>query len=337
MLQASLINSFCVTDIRGAAKRYWPENIKYVEVYAFMQSDLMHFLGHFPGIVAKCLQRNAVNTMARCCGDTDVVLRAAEKMHATFSGKQIVAFATFFPEIMAHRNNEKAALDACKSLEFLMAVARQLQAMGHPIKTIEIVGGSRVDGVWRGRRRDNHKSEIYMVNQLSLKEAIVRLLSRLTKLAIVAAKEPKIDLALELEPGPLFVINSKTSLEILIEHLAMRKNAAIAEVLGLNLDIPHWAFLSDVSLDWVENPANGIRNRIIHAHISDHAKGHFSDNAIFSHNKADKFLPWIRLLRNVQAENPRFSGFVSCELEACRQEAVLNDSVKNLIELLKTP
>src|SRR6185295_6151563 len=114
---------------------------------------------------------------------------------------------------------------------------------------------------------------------------------------------------------------------------------ATRRTVGLNLDIPHWGFLSGISPKWLLQSDNAlIRRRVVHAHVSDHNTGHFSDNPIGSFHDLKIFKDWFETLRIIQGENrssgmPRFSGFVSCEMEACKCSGFLHASCDTLVKL----
>lgn len=90
------------------------------------------------------------------------------------------------------------------ALRFLIDVARELRAKGHPCKFIELVAGTRVAGVWQGIRREEADPEKKVANIISIRGnrgAIQNLLTALLRVE-PDARAADIKLALELEPGP---------------------------------------------------------------------------------------------------------------------------------------
>ena len=130
---------------------------------------------------------------------------------------------------------------------------------------------------------------------------------------------------------------------------SLEVTSSVPGVIGINLDIPHWAFLGQRDSESpqrekikVEDIDNNVLRRIVHAHISDHGRGHFCDDVIFSINQREAFTPWIRLLTkrkvldsaaDLPQDFPRYSGYVSNELEACKSREMIKESVLNSFTL----
>ena len=115
-------------------------------------------------------------------------------------------------------------------------------------------------------------------------------------------------------------------------------NQSLEELLGLNLDIPHWAFLAGISVDWItKEEQQPIFDRIVHAHISDHEKGHFSDDVIGVIHKEHHFLRWMTDViskRSRSKSGLNYSGYVSCELEAAKNGDMIRLTVDRCNDLL---
>ena len=335
-LRPSLISSFSVNGIKEAAA-HWPSAISNVELYAFMQADA----DILPDILAPSRDRikrhTAAEKMAALLGNDGLVSLVADRINNAFNGKQIVAIATFLPELMAMEKNTDAWKTAQEALKFLIQLSRDLNSrFSHKIETIELVAGSRIDGIWRGIRQSDF---VYVANKLQQEKVFDRFFERIESVAEFAAKDQKIQLAVELEPGPLFCLDNRDNLELFCSRLASHKTPmAIRQTVGLNLDIPHWALLSGIDVDWV-TAHDHVRSSIIHAHISDHSSGHFGDNVLTSINPVTRFKPWLNLLSDLQKERGRrsltYSGFVSCELEACKNAAMVAECSAKLVDLLR--
>jgi sugar phosphate isomerase/epimerase len=309
----SVLASFDVEHF-GSSHSPWPEKLfPNVEIYAFMHNCLLKLFG----VPASGREYSTLRVLAEASKDLEAPSRIADAIHQHFHNARIPAISTYLPEITAPEDSEnwKAAQSA---LGFLVITAAELRKRGHPCTVLEMVGGSSVDGLWLGEDVDRDK--VYVVNRVGMELAIARLMTRLTPVAELAL-EHGVRLALEMEPGPLFSIGDWRSLLMFCSALEADKGS-LNSVVGLNLDIAHWALLSGISTDAVrQNPC--VLNRIIHAHISDHSRGHCSDAIPSMFHSAEEFLPWCRLLVDIMNSRPPngpnglpYSGYISCELES---------------------
>ena len=327
LLQSSLISSFSLNGNTEVSEA-WPSSIRFVEIYAFMQSDALTLFG-------PASEGTALSVMSSAFDNSAEIDRVSQKVTSMYAGKQIVAFATYLPEILSHRWNPIGYMAAQRALEFVIRVAQRLHKYGHPVKVVELVGGSKIDGVWAGQEVGR---KVYIANRITDVEAITRLLERLEGIAAIACQEPRISLGLELEPGPLFTVNAG-NIKLLCD-LIDQGSAAIRGSLGLNLDIPHWDFLGNLGVEWLRAPANAnVLQRIVHAHICDHTVGHFGDSALYTFHHVDRFQEWVNLLVSIADVDrdttvPAFSGFISLELECCKFCESLEVAAKHLINLV---
>ena len=256
-----------------------------------------------------------------------------------------MAFATFMPEISAL--NKETYEEAQSALRFLVKTARHVKDPKDSQRpfTIELVGGSRLQGIWNALTDEDVST--LAVNRLDTATALSELLEKLRPVAACANETEGIQLALEMEPGPLFTLDpfggvaasTPSLLFDLCNLIDTSKDANLKQVLGVNLDIAHWAFLSGIKLEWLNLPENRVvSERIVHAHISDHSKGHFCDNAVGVCHPSKEFRPWLEFLSKLSKESrdgrPRYSGFVSCEMEACKCAGFVKQSEKNVRDLL---
>lgn len=310
--KVSILTSFDV-DHFGDLKNTWPHSLfPYVEVYAFMHNCLDPLFGPASS------QESALRILAKARKDPNEPSRVAEKIHQHFDKMQVAAITTFLPEISAPKNFD-AWRAARQALEFLVLTLFELQrTYKHPCRTLVLVGGSRFDGMWLGE--DLVGDKVYVVNRLKMDEAIRRLLERLEPVANLAA-DKGVSLALSMEPGPLFTVDDWDSLVSFCDMLEA-KGGALSRNVGLNLDLAHWAFLSNITTKMVRGQPNVLK-RILHAHVADHDRGHCSDAVPTTFHSAAEFLPWFKLLADLSARPPdpnaaglRYSGFVSCELES---------------------
>lgn len=329
------------------------------DIYCFMHED-PHLQGlegignddSVPAKLANLLDHNGSPRVER-------IKQLAEAIHRDVDEAKfrISAFATFSPEITSPDPTRVAV--AQNALKGLVYLARELNGMGHPITVIELVAGSRMAGVWpfqkEGRRphpgEDPAKQnpvDGYAANRLGTKEAIHALCDRLETVAELAVGRPadgnepgreQINLALELEPGPIYILHSVEDLQYVarvVDEKALNGKRDLSSVLGFNVDVGHW-ILAGISPKWLESEAaEPIRRRVIHAHLSAHGRGHLADGTSFG----DSCSEWIRVLRRIASLNqrrtqlPNFSNFIALELEACRDSRTLGDALRELDRLL---
>lgn len=252
-------------------------------------------------------------------------------------GHSVAAIATFIPDISS--SNECKREDAVKAL---LGVIRLVDRMPTELKlndrtVIEIVGGSLLNGIWPGTFTDTdskiYDSRVYIAKVRRFPEALSSLMKSLEEIA-EEARKAKVILALELEPGPLYVLGNMADLETTCQYISM--NDRLKDVVGVNLDIAHWAFLENVAPEKVPEL---VRDRIVHAHISDHAPGgHFGDSELFTFHEVAIFEKWICFLENIFLRNDRnalpYSGFVSTEMEVAANTSMVASAVAKLNSII---
>jgi sugar phosphate isomerase/epimerase len=269
----------------------------------------------------------------------------AKRVAAPFTtrGVRVVALATFLPEIVS--SSVPVAANAQRALMFSVEIGYALRRLGHPVKVIEMVSGSVIDGVWRSQGRHS----AYIANRMGFYEAARRLRDNLcpvAQLSISLARansdgttagtsEPPISLAIELEPGPLNVANSLRRLTRLSRLIEEREE--LAATTGFNLDVAHFA-LANISPDEVWYRAE-IRSRIVHAHLSDSSNGHYGDIVPLQIRNREFFVNWLELIQAISGEQrrndrPAFSRYVSLELESCKSSEHVRIGADELVALL---
>ena len=302
-----------------------------------MQADLKNF---FPLVkdISEDECPNALSVMASMWKNPSDLNAVAAAINEKYAGKKIIALATFLPELTSFETNQEAWEATQQALCFLISLCRKMQLLGHPVSTIQIVAGSRADGV---ELADEHgQTKAYTVNRLCIEKAVDRLIRRLTPVAEFAAQSPPIQIALELEPGPWFTIGGAASLKLFCERIDANPNNALYQVVGVNLDIPHWDFLSGISVEWLRKPENEvIRKRIIHCHISDHSNGHFGCHIMGMFHGENQFKEWIALIAEINLlpkdqTRPNYSGYVSCEMEGCKHSRFVQIGADELARLV---
>ena len=244
---------------------------------------------------------------------------------------EICAITTFLPGLASQTGLKSVSQNA---LDYVIRLAKKLkQDYKHPIKTIELVAGSLVDGIWPGIHED--EGEVYVANILKKETAIKNFAINLRPIAEIAAKAG-IALAVELEPGPNYIINDINALELLSETI--KGDAILDKIVGFNLDIAHWSMagiegISKKTSSIISKTSHeNIVDRIIHAHVSDHGAGHLADLAIESIHDSNYFDRWRDFINTIYAKSyqrtnePKYSGYVSLEIEATHSYDAITNS-----------
>jgi sugar phosphate isomerase/epimerase len=281
---------------------------------------------------------SAVEQLADIASRKRSLNQIAKELQYAFALKNIkcVGFATFIPELVATESSRKIGVNALRSAIHIAAILNETVGQ---VKIVEVVGGSLAEGIWPAI--DSEQKTLYVANLMSRSEAISRLLTSLREVR-TEAQRADITLAIELEPGPLFVMHDWDALKSLCDALDARENMDLSPTVGLNLDIAHWS-LAGITPKMIES-APSVLNRIVHCHISDHGRGHFGDVAIARINDNLWFEEWLRLVKRVALNGqkrrqnrllPYFCGSISIELEACNSSEDVRFSVAKLTEIWK--
>ncbi|MCG8652365.1 MAG: sugar phosphate isomerase/epimerase [Pirellulales bacterium] len=250
----------------------------------------------------------------------------------------IVALASFVPEITRPRSSVQGE-QAVRAISCLIRFAQELQNLDHPTRIVEVVAGSRVDGVRiDSQMKGDQKKTKYFVELLAEEEARNRLVGALRS-AVDATPgltgNPSVCLALELEPGPYFVLRNWDTVCALADRL--NGDEALRNIVGFNLDIAHWR-LANIH-HYQINRNDLVKNRIVHSHIAGHHRcAHFGDIPPLDIQSCKEFRPWINLLREISKDSgnrvPGFSSFVSLELEAGKNSQIVKKAIVDLEKLL---
>jgi hypothetical protein len=188
------------------------------------------------------------------------------------------------------------------------------------------VANRAMDEVARGRLLGNLEEALARLNRVEERSGTVRW-------------------AVELEPGPLFIVRDWRTLRGLCIDLDRR--AALGCV-GVNLDIAHWRLASrqsgetanEITVEKVREEGCVLR-RVLHGHIAGHhPAGHFGDVPLDSLNEPNEdFTPWIGILNERSRASgggghPPYSGYLSVEIEATKRFDYAARSVRSLVALL---
>lgn len=288
----------------------------------------------------------AVNSCAKW------ILKRITKSHCPLT--QITSFSTYLPGLAlpGRRNPDEPSNDPVSSAEFAVKFALNVASAlkthhKQPISTVEIVAGSRIAGTWPGLYEfPKEIVPMYVANVLDRSEAIKNLVSRLNNLADYA-EDRDLSLAVELEPGPLFVVNDPSSLDELCANLE-NIEPSLSQIVGLNCDIAHWSLggfePDNLKIDKFEFNGNTINmlnivKRICNIHISDFGPGHFADIPVrqCGIHKIQFFKKWLTEIAQItdiqkKEKKSEHKFNVSIELEAISGMDQVFESINSLMD-----
>jgi len=335
-IKPALITSFhtgAMPDVRIA----WPADpIPATDLYVFMKLEVDQWLKNNPRFSGPPDgPKHPVAVMERLADNREAIDKWTADAYTSFPpGKpeEIVALSSFVPEVTSPQPDtyEKA----CRAVRFLVEFAYALKRLGHKrLRTIELVMGSRIGGIWP------LPGDSYAATKMNAAEARHRMLSALARAVAPyanLASDDRVALGIELEPGPLYLLHNWQSLVETCRHID--KDPLLSRFVGVNLDIAHWRLARDIAPAQVWDTPE-VRNRIVHAHISDHHRCMHGDLPLYDANAAEDFRPWIELLHRIASDwrtpdLPQFSGYVSVELEAAKDKQVVVQSIQQLERLL---
>lgn len=337
-LRGSILTS-CSPYGLHASLQMIPKDCDRIDLYAFMQRDISVLLGDEQ-------ESSAVSAMAKLdrLGRPSVIAEVAQRIDRAIQDVRgdikITGIASFVPEISSH--DEFRRKEAVAALRFLSKLVRVLNEpnrernglISHEIRAIEVVGGNLIDGLWLGELDEDQAGGAFppgaspVANWVTGDENWDRI-GRCLERVIAGTPECDTPFAFELEPGPLCAIRGLDDLARIVRLASV--SASPARV-GLNLDIAHLAFLSDIEPQDLRD--RGLVGQIVHAHVSDHTCGHLSDMVIGTRHGQEEYEPWFELLREAKRSGARFSGVVGLELEAAVSDEALATSWDRLKSLL---
>ncbi len=264
--------------------------------------------------------------------------------------RRIVAAATFLPEISRSDNARLPSREmATRALANVMRICRLLRSSKnrHPVKSLEIVAGSRFAGLAESERiagmdtEDPDIKHCYIVNMMSREDGVRQVIRSLVDALNSLGGDKELSdypvLALELEPGACFILNDLAALKIFAATIS--DHPLLSTRVGFNLDIAHFRIAGITPEQLSECPQ--ILERICHSHISGHhPAGHFGD-VLPSRTQLKEVLPWLKLLRgawqNSAGEKGKSLGghatnCVSVELEAVAEAGIIKEFFKRMME-----
>lgn len=347
-LKVALISSF-LPRRACKVKPFWPKladgSPVACEFYGFMLPDQKPIVSRLRAKLHAdaSLEPMSLHELLDWIGQAaDRVREVADYVHESYSleSAPIIGIASYIPELSQPPGSHASKM-AIASLRCLCQLAIELRTRHqHPVSTIELVGGSRVVGVdWKRLLNDmrQHPSpDLSIITESpettrswladAIRASVENLEDRLEKEGI--------SLALELEPGELYVLNDLVSVRQLIESMDL-------PILGLNMDIGHFLMSRHLHPDLDEWNAQleHMKPWLCHCHVSRHSlAGHFGDNPL----PDPQAITWeMRELLHVYADalrtrSPPREPYVSVELEAAADIPSVCASVQSLAQVIKS-
>ncbi len=284
---------------------------------------------------------------------------------------RITALATYFPDITS-RSQKLTEIGgsrltsqelAVKALANTVKLAIELKNLGYvvappgaeePAAVVEMVCGTILDQCYcprceELRRRPRPGRVEYAM--LAAPDCKIRLLCDSLEAVHNEVRneypqEGHWALAMELEPGPTYVLRDVNRIRDVFAELDERDAAKppeerLAPHVGLNLDIAHMKIAEVPVTRTPQTPAetpvlDEFANRIVHAHVCDHPGMHTRDQVVGNWHPIDRgqgdASSYVNLLRRVPHAPGRppglpFSHAVALELEGCNRIAWIHQSL----------
>lgn len=344
-LQPALISSFDPRGFLAATNTDTSSSVKLfrqiiehtgvpiaAEIYVLMESDVR-------ASGATVNERDACGYLASL--SRDEVATLADRVFACFERHaiKIVSCATFLPEI-SHGDTRRRARSLA-AVTNTLRFADRLSALQDSPKAVvvELVCGSITEPVVYAENLPGKEGSLEV--PILHENTVPILLDGLAEAIHCQDLKREPQIALELEPGPLFVLRNDTTLRGLSDAIKKHQDPMVKQCVGLNADLAHWWIAGDIDFESESiKDANGrdyFFDLIKHAHISGHHRsGHFGDFGLqhLDSTAADKMKLWLRCLAASLDKAPGYSGYVSVELEAAFSEEEVINSVKTLISWL---
>lgn len=284
---------------------------------------------------------------------TDQVLEPCqdELEKASVSKPKIAALATFFPGITDREqeirdtlqcdsdphSHAQRAVDSVANTVRLAVDLTQAGWMDHAI--VEIVCGTLLDyidasAIAKKQALPSHyaNDEIF-VFESRLPAKTKCLLDRLLQIS-----EQLSDItnewivALELEPGPTYVVNTADAIDAVITELDSPEYKDLRGHVGINVDVAHMK-IARVPPAYLKERANWL----VHAHICDHPDMHTRDQIVGIWDPVERFesqfYPYLKVLDEIRSsksderEGRPFSNAVALELEGCNRIGWIHNSL----------
>jgi sugar phosphate isomerase/epimerase len=306
------------------------------DIYLMMESDVRKWCEHW-GIE----QLAAVDFLAQIESRiNDFSAQLKTKLDEV--GITVVSATSFVPEISninGRGDEDYTRTNWGKALIAIFQIAHSLQS--HRNQTVvQMVAGSVLDQ-FRVAKRDG--ASRFSVRTRERTSLITLVLDRLSQ-CLEASHEKGVNtdrlrIALELEPGPLYLLQNRKSLEEFSRAIDGHRCGLVRKCVGFNLDIAHWWLCRDLITQ--DDVAVDVRQKIFGAHIAGHsARGHFGDLSLtklvaraqldrFAQEQLDAYQMWLRFLAD-DSSTPNAAGHISLEFEAAKPSEDVSPSLQLL-------
>jgi len=330
-----------ITSARGggllAALDWIPESCRFIDFYAFMQADIEGEL--FEDIISSQDSDEKIHSLrasAAISDDGNAIDELSSRINRSISqsGKdlQIRAVSTFLPEVLSFSEEEFHL--AKKALIGIYKLALKLNDVGHNIETIELVSGSKNNGIWQGKRRVFPYDYATLTNGgilVDQREQFRQILSDVIEK--VGGGVSPIPFSVELEPGPLSLISDLASMNSFISSI--EGDQKLSSSAGVNFDLSHWILARITPQDIDQR----LLSRIAGIHINDHSKGHFGDVCFGTFGGGAGWEGVFRTLFNNRQDSGfsefQCSPYVSAEIEAAKSKREVEETYNNIVEYFR--
>lgn len=271
---------------------WWPSEELHCEFYCFMQSLISRWMAAGLKDLTTEPHLDAVKLLSLCTTNGEIREFVTNKLIGTYRPHvRIYALASFFQELSS--DDKPTAYQGMAALQGLVTLAIALKQRGHPVRTVEIVCGSRVQSVARlrsvfdlpnGRLSASHPTVATLRSSTAgVRRLVLNIKKALSdsKLAI-SLRENNIKIVLEAEPGALNVLNSADALWSVVKELNATQIGTVAmqDIVALNLDVAHFR-QAGITEEDVANLCS--LRQFAHIHVSGFdPKGHFGDQMFTS-------------------------------------------------------
>lgn len=353
ILKPSLITSYCLNGLLGPHPL--PEHLAPflqsaqlglelgADIYLLMEKDVVKWCEHW-----KRPSNAAADFLAGLENEQLVEFCSTVSTNLANAKTSAVATTSFFPELanqLKSKNDRFVETPVGRAIVNMILVADRLQQ--HRDRTIvQLVAGSVIDQFRVVKEKRTTRFHVGAGDSDSL---IGLVLMRLNECLSAAQAKGSVDLnririALELEPGPLFLLRDKKTLEKFTHEIENSKSEIIKKCIGFNLDIAHWWLSRDLKSANVLSEQ--VRSRIFGAHIAGHSpRGHFGDLGLaklvaraaidpIAKSQLDAYMGWLAALADEKL-TPNSSTHVSIELEAAKPDEDIVQSVSVLHNWLR--
>jgi sugar phosphate isomerase/epimerase len=281
----------------------------------------------------------------------------------------ISAYATYFPGISSmHDTRRDDAVDALAgTLLFALEMQHKMKEQPNPKYTVgdpivEIVCGTVVEtcrcdtclqiierpDANRGADHPKPCGPVFVYTPASKRERLIESLAAVTGAVEAKCASRRYGIALELEPGAVYVLGNTARLEKLCADISsycvtgspanQDQKVRICNHVGLNTDITHM-LISKIPA----NTLSKFKSLILHAHISDGPHLHTRDQTVGNWTSVQAtwggYHDYLSLLYDCWAERRDTSGLpfsnaIALELEGCDRPSWIQHSFTAMKQLL---